>query len=287
MFVAHRNDDAMTYFQKCTKVREGIDPAKLPGVTLRLGESLSNEGLMLWTQQNYTDAEARFHCAEEKLRSVPPEQHSLGGNVDLSLGTLKIVWSGALMATARLDEAIDQVDSALPGVEDYLRKNRNDHIARGICLKLHGNRARVFTQFERHAEAAKDWARVVELCPEPVPDEYRLRLAIELLHIGEITVALAQAEFLKPTMKIGGEDRYNLGCLYGRCATSVQKDASVSPAQRSRLVEAHIKHALDWLKSARKAGYFDDQRVRDHAKNDPDLAILAELDEFRQIIEPP
>ena len=191
------------------------------------------------------------------------------------------------MSTGRLDEAIDQVDSALPGVEDYLRKEPNDHIARGICLKLHGNRARVFTKLQRHAEAAKDWARVVELSPEPVPDEYRVRLAIELLHVGELTLALPQAEFLKPTMKIGGEDRYNLGCLYGRCAISVQKDASVSPAQRSRLVEAHIKDALRWLKSAREAGFFDDQRVRDHAKNDPDLAMLAELDEFRRIIEPP
>jgi serine/threonine protein kinase len=294
MFVAHRYDDAMTYFHECTKIREHIDPAKLPGVTLRLGDSLSNEGLILWSQGNNTDAQARFRRAEKTLLSVPPEQHSLGGNVDLSLGTLKIVWSGSLMSTARLYEAIDQVDSALPGVEDYLGKEPNDHIARGICLKLRGNRALVFTRLQRHTEAAKDWARVVELSPEPVPDDYRVRLAIELLqtneqlHADELTSGLAQAKFLKPTAeKIASMDRYKLGCLYGRCAKSVQTDANVSPAQRSHLVKAHIKGALDWLKSAREAGFFKEQSTRDRARNDPDLAMLAELDEFRQIIEPP
>ena len=40
MFGAHRNDVAMTYYKKSTEIREKIDPAKLPGVTLRLGELL-------------------------------------------------------------------------------------------------------------------------------------------------------------------------------------------------------------------------------------------------------
>jgi serine/threonine protein kinase len=294
MFVAHRYDEAMTYFHESTKIRERIDPAKLPGVTLRLGETLSNEGLILWSLGNNTDAEARFRRAEKTLRSVPPEQRNLGGNVDLSLGTLKIVWSGSLMSTARFEEAIVQVDSALPGVEEYLRKEPTDHIARDICLKLHGNRALVVTQLQKHVEAAKDWARVVELSPEPVKDEYRVRLAVELLlvneqsHGNELTLALAQAKFLKPMMKnISGMDRYNLGCLYARCAKSVQADASVSPDQRSRLVEDHIKNALDWLRSAREAGLFNEKSTRDHAKKDEDLAILAEIADFRQIIEPP
>ena len=97
--------------------------------------------------------------------------------------------------------------------------------ARERGLKLHGNRALVLSKLQRHAESAKEWARVEELSTELLPDNYRVRLVIELLQVRELTRvgltrALAQAEFLKPNKDIAGEDRYNLGRLYARCTSS-------------------------------------------------------------------
>ncbi len=53
--------------------------SKLPGVTLRLAESLMNEGLILWGQ-NSSQAEKRFQEAERLLLSIPPDHRGEGGN---------------------------------------------------------------------------------------------------------------------------------------------------------------------------------------------------------------
>jgi hypothetical protein len=52
-----------------------------------------------------------------------------------------------------------------------------------------------------------------------------------------------------------------------------------------RLAEAHIADALRWLKEAAKTGFFRDPANRKQARNDNDLAILIERDEFRRLIE--
>jgi hypothetical protein len=81
-------------------------------------------------------------------------------------------------------------------------------------------------------------------------------------------------------------ERFKL--LYGPyVAPKVQKDTRQPLAQRSTLVESHIKSATRWLNSARDAGLFKKPGMIEQAKKDPDLAILADRAEFRQIIEPP
>ena len=97
----------------------------------------------------------------------------------------------------------------------------------------------------------------------------------------------AQAELLKSTQSLAGQDCYNLGCLLSLCADSVQKDASVSAAERSRLVDSYIRDALHWLRSARNAGFFDNGGAHAIAGQDSDLAILAGRAEFRQLLEEP
>jgi hypothetical protein len=172
-------------------------------------------------------------------------------------------------------------------LEPYLKLEPNDATARDICLKLHGNRAHALGGLQKHAESATEWARVLELSPKPIPDEYRIRLALELVPSGELARALEQAERVKSTSGMPADDRYNLACLYALCAGSVVKDGNISTPDRSRLVDSHTTNALAWLKSAHDAGVFDKPGMRDYAKKDPDLAILADRPEFKQIVEPP
>jgi len=281
-----RNREALSYCERCSAIRGGIDPTKLPGVKLRLGESLMNEGVILWGEDK-AEAEKRFQRAEKALLSVPSEQRNVGGNVDLAFGMLYVNWGGMLHMMDRFDDAIKRADEGLDRAEPYYRSEPNHVVARKICLSLHGNKAYALTGLEKHRESADEWVKVIGLSPDPVPTAYRIRLAIERAYAGDHSGALAQAQLIKEAQDAAVEDCYNLGCIFARSAEAVRKDSQLAPEKRKRLAGSHIKDAFRWLKSAADRGRFNDPGKRDIAKNDPDLAILVERPEFLAIIEPP
>ena len=279
--------DARVQYRNASEIREGFDPAKLPGVTARLAGSLMNEGVTFRSEQKISEAEERFGRAEKLLLTCLTAERGAAEDFDLKLSQLYTNWGGMLNESGHFDEAVTRLGAGLNQLEPHLQIDPNDAGARQTCLTLHGNRALSLSNLGKHRESADDWKRVVELSSEPVPFVHRIRLAFELIYAGLRDQALAQAQLAKPDPGDPGGDCYNLGCLYSVCAASVRKDSSVSPAQRSRLVDSHIKDAMRWLRSAGEAGFFEKPGMRDHAKKDEDLAILADRAEFRQIIEPP
>jgi tetratricopeptide (TPR) repeat protein len=281
----NRRAEARTYFRKAIEVRSRIEPSQLPGVTTRLAHALINEGLSFWQDQDFSQAETLFRRAQKMLRSVPPEFQGRSDNIGMSLAQLFINWGGMLHTSGRYGEAIARADEGLKLIEEHVRLEPSDAAAREMCLKLHGNRGYALMGLEKHSESAVEWARVIELSPQPVPFVYRAQLAIELLKAGETAQALKEAQLVKPDPTIGGPERYDVGCVFARSASSARTDTRLSPGERAALEQSHIKNALSWLKSAAEIGLFNDPVMRDQAKNDPDLAILAPLGEFRQIVD--
>jgi tetratricopeptide (TPR) repeat protein len=280
-----RLSDARDHYRIAIEIRERLvrdrpDPAKLPALIQRHADTLMHDGLTLWNMQQNPQAEARFREAEKLVLAIPAEQRN-----DVSLGALYACWSGMLQTSGRFDEAIDRTNAGLSRVEPYLQVEPNDAIARDAALQLHGNRAVALSSLGNHGEAAAEWTRVIDLSGQPAPARYRLGLALELLHAGELARALAEARQLKSTEGVSGGDCYNLGCLYSLAAAAVRHDKGVPSEQRARLTQSHIADALRWLRSAAEAGYFRDAANRDHARKDSDLEIVRDRAEFRQIIE--
>jgi len=83
---------------------------------------------------------------------------------------------------------------------------------------------------------------------------------------------------------VTGVDCYNLACLFALCAAAAQNDRSEPAVSRAQASESLIADALRWLESAGEAGFFHDSAMCDHAKNDPDLALLREREVFRKLI---
>jgi serine/threonine-protein kinase len=279
--------EAIVQYRKATKIRKAIDPSKLPGVTLRLAGSLVNEGVILCGQQDYSQAEERFKEAEQHVLRAPTDVRGPDGGPAYAYGQVMVNWGGMLLPMGHFNEAIDRADAGLRQVEPKLRIEPNDVRLRDICLELHGNKGYALGGLGRHRESAAEWTRVVELSPKPVPPDYRIQLAMALARAGEDAKALDQAPLAEQYPDITGTDRYNLGALFALCAASAQNDRRILPAQRTRLVESHVREALRRLTSAAKAGFFNDPAMRDAAKKDPDVAILAGRPEFRAIIEAP
>jgi tetratricopeptide (TPR) repeat protein len=187
--------------------------------------------------------------------------------------------------TGRDDESLARSDKGLALLEPYLRAEPGDMEARDYSLKLHGNRAYALGAVGRHREAVTEWTKVFELSPQPVPAGYRIRQAFDLFRADEIDRAWSQADALKPAPGISAEDQYNLGCLYCLFATAAKSDTHASVEERNRRAESRIADALGCLSSAAGLGYFRNPASREYARKDPDLAVLANRDEFRHLTD--
>jgi eukaryotic-like serine/threonine-protein kinase len=281
-----QKSDALTQFESATRIRQAIDPTKLPGVTNRLAESLIDEGVVHWNLRDNRRAEERFRRAEDLLTQGVNETRSLRREALATLGSLNVNWGGMLYLTGRFDEAIARVDQGLTRVETYLHDEPNDLSVREICLQLHGNRGYALMGQGKHRESAGEWARVIELSPQPVPPDYRIKLGVALACAGDYVSALSQAELVQLSPEVSSDDCYNLGCLYSRSAQSLRSDKQVPAGQRAPLEESLVSNSLRWLKSAQEKGFFENPGAREHAKEDSDLSILAEREEFRRLVEP-
>jgi serine/threonine protein kinase len=281
-----RPEQARDCFRKGIELRRRIDPAQLPGVTIRLAQALISEGLCLWQDQDMTPAEDAFRQAEQLLLAAAPKISLPNDNIDVTLGQLYVNWGGMLPNSGRLAEAVERADAGLKRLEPRLRTEPSDGEARDVCLKLHGNRAYALGWLEKHRESAADWKRVVELAPEPVPYAYRVQLAFELFKSGDQQGALLQAQFIRPDPNISMEDRYELSRIFARSAQAIRDDPDPSSHDRADLLTRYTHDALHWLTLAAELGFFKEPAARERAWKVPDLAILRSHPQFRLIVEP-
>jgi len=281
-----RDERAKEHYKRAMEIRERFKPAQLPGVSNRMAQSLINAGVLYWHEHEYAKAEDHFRRADALISSsssaaegqVPRE------NVAVTSALLEANWGGMLLTLGRYAEAIARAGGALERLEPYLRLEPNDEEARELCLKLHGNRAYALAGAGKHKGAALDWRRVVELSPQPVPSTYRIRLAIELVSAGEHASALAQARLIDSTAEIAGADCYNLACLFDLSAVAAANDNREPAEHRRALAEPLVSDAVRWLKRAADSGFFRNAGAREHARSDPDLAILRKRPEFSKLI---
>jgi tetratricopeptide (TPR) repeat protein len=275
---------AKSLYKQAIELRERPDVLAIPGMPNRQAQSVENLGVIHWKERDYPEAERRFRQAEGLLRALAKNTGRPDRETTMTLGQINVNWAGLLWERNRHDEAVARANSAIESLESYLRIEPNDQVVRDLCLKLHGNRGQALGALGRSREAAEDWAKVIELAPEPVPSWYRFTLAFKLLEIGELDRAMAQASLAKQKSGGSGEDLYNLACFYSRVALAVQMDQRKKGDERSRLVETYKGDALGALQKAAMAGFFRDPAMRDQAANDTDLKILRDHEEFRRIL---
>jgi tetratricopeptide (TPR) repeat protein/tRNA A-37 threonylcarbamoyl transferase component Bud32 len=276
---------AKEHYKQAIALRDRSDVLAIPGMPNRQAQSVENLGVIHWKERDYLEAERRFRQAEQLLITQRQEPGRPDRETTMTLGQVNVNWIGLLWERKRNDEAVARAYSAIESLESYLRIEPNDQVIRDLCLKLHGNRGQALGARGRSREAAEDWTKVIELAPEPVPPWYRFTLAFNLLEIGELDRALAQASLAKQASSGSGADLYNLACFYSRAAMAVQMDQRKKGEERSRLVESYVADGLSTLEKADQAGFFRDPATRDHARTDSDLKILRGREEFRRILQ--
>ncbi len=276
-------ETSITEHQTAIAIRERIDPERVPGVRIRLGESLINLGNALWHKGDLAKAEECFRRADLVLVSGDARLLSRTDAARFA-GNLNVNWGGMLLGASRHNEAIARADAGLKLLEPYCRLEPLDKLARDLCLKLYGNRGHALSLAGRSRESAQAWRRVLELSPQPVPSSYRIYLASELVRSGDPEGALSEVALVKSAAAVSADEQYNLGCVCALVAADVQKNAAISIDERTRRVESHVADAMRWLKGAAAAGFFREPDRVSGARRDSDLAILSDRNEFRKLL---
>jgi non-specific serine/threonine protein kinase len=165
---------------------------------------------------------------------------------------------GAYNVLGRAYFASDRFEDAALIVEQALEANGDDYntyIPYLMCLE----------RLERRAEEGRvreRLMRALERQLELVPDDVRARilLAVQYASVGRADGAVAQLERAVHLRPDDGNTLYNATCVYG--------------------VLGRADEALDMLRRALKAGYANFDWVR----RDPDLAILRDRPDFKQLV---
>ena len=83
---------------------------------------------------------------------------------------------------------------------------------------------------------------------------------------------------------MAGRELYNFACIFGLAAAAARDDQHLAPSTRQRLADVYALSALDSLKCAAGKGFFDDPKLREQVRHDPDLALLRGLSEFTKLV---
>jgi tetratricopeptide (TPR) repeat protein len=187
----------------------------------------------------------------------------------------KIELGGTYCNLGNLFRDHDQPTDSLPWYDRAIRtltpiyeKDRRDVMAKEFLRNSYWGRAIVCGQLKKHAEAVKDWDKIVELSPAPEQPSLRASRAIACLEAGQVADAVAEVAELTKGSKWSADQWYNFACVYALASGEI-------PDKK----QEYADRAMELLSQAVKAGLRDAA----HMAKDPDLELLREREDFKKL----
>jgi hypothetical protein len=117
-------------------------------------------------------------------------------------------------------------------------------------------------------------------------ETFRATLAATLAWCGDYAAAAAESAALIPLCSQKGTECYALGGVYSLAAASVRRDARLTPQERDSKAETYATQAIETLRLARAAGYFQNRRNLEHLKDALVWGAIRDRDGFAQLLSP-
>jgi tetratricopeptide (TPR) repeat protein len=247
------------------------DHPALPAYRANLADTSGNLAQLLDAGGRAAEAEEAFKETvklEEALsRDYPALRHhavNLGGT-QCNLGNL-------LSKTGRRADSLAWYARAIATLAAVLDRQPRQATARLFLRNAHWGRADALTHLGRHAEAVKDWDRVIALDAGPNRTRFRLQRALALARLKDHARATAEADDLARAKDAPAGALYDLACVFALSTAAAGEDR--------KLGETYARRAVALLRRALARGYKDIE----HLKKDSDLDALRSRDDFQQLL---
>jgi tetratricopeptide (TPR) repeat protein len=162
---------------------------------------------------------------------------------------------------------------AIALLEPMVRGEPRLVVERQFLRNAHLRHAEALAQLGRHADAVKEWDRVLEINAETHLQSFiRLQRALSLARAGQHAKAVAEANSLVEAQDVTAAMHYNLACVCALSSAAIKDDAKLQDQYGARSVEL--------LRQAVAKGYKDVA----HMKLDRDLDALREREDFKKLL---
>jgi tetratricopeptide (TPR) repeat protein len=181
--------------------------------------------------------------------------------------------------------SLEWFDRAVRTASSALRTAPGHAGLRGGLLNAHGDRAQAYGQLGRHAEAARDWERVVELAEDKDRLKFRLQWAGSLIQAGDWQIAVAAVKDVEAAAAASPETCYYVACVHALASKAAAGDGRQSSAERQRQAEAHAAHAVGLLARAFQSARPEEAAwLRKEMQTDSDLDDLRARPDFQKLV---
>jgi serine/threonine-protein kinase len=212
-------------------------------------------------ERSYGEALRLLEPLAKAHPDVPEYRVSVGGTY-VNLGNLRTGLGQTEAALSWYAKGIETLQAA-PAVGPNHAKAR-------LCLRnAYEGRANALSLLTRHAEAARDWHRALELDNGPDRPYFRLQRAVSLARAGDHAQAFSEANALAEVTDVNALTLYNAACVCSLASAAVKND------------DRYAARAVELLRQAVAKGYKDVE----HLKKDPDLDSLRGRDDFKQLLK--
>jgi tetratricopeptide (TPR) repeat protein len=228
----------------------------------------NNLGLLMRNLGKRAEADAEHHkCLVQREKLAADFPDVLGFR--LSLGGSYCNYGVLVRDTAPAAESLDWFGKAIDTLGPVHAADPRAASARQFLRNSYGGRAEVFGRLGKHAEAAADWEKAVELSSPADQPLVRALRATSRLRAGKVAEAVAEVAELRPLTGWAAGQLYDFACVY-----------SVASGRIADKKGEYADRAVELLRKAVKAGWKDVAKLA----TDDDLSPLRERDDFKQLL---
>jgi serine/threonine protein kinase/tetratricopeptide (TPR) repeat protein len=254
-----RSVDAKEACRKAIAVNEALirDHPSVVAHQKRLAGTYNNLGLLYSRDNEDAEAEAAYR------QSLALHEAILRDHPNVVSYILEVASSCENMAThiresRSPEESLEWSARAIRTVEPMLAQDPRDAEARMTLFNTSLGRARALLDLGRREEADKDYRRAIEYSEGQPRIEMRLYRPNPLARLGEHMQAAKEMEALLAEGHTQALNLYTFSWVYALCCAAAAHDARLPAAERENLAEKYGSRAVELLRKAQAAGYFQD-----------------------------
>jgi serine/threonine protein kinase/tetratricopeptide (TPR) repeat protein len=265
---------AEALYRMALKIQEKL-VAAYPDVPLyrdNLANSYNNLGMLLDGLGKRPEAEAACRKGLMLLEKLAADFPAVPG-YRVRLGASEVIFGDLQRTGQQPEQALPWYARGIETLEGVLRQVKTDATAQQYLRNAHWGRAVALDDLKRHAEAAKDWDKAVELSTDPQRTGIRINRAASRVRAGHVDAALQEAEEL---VKVA-----DASTLYGAARVFALAAGRRDEAGGALSREQCARRAVALLRQIVARGWNDPEH---RMKKSDDLNALRRRDDFKKLL---
>ena len=273
LHLADRRVEAEEHYRLAVELQKNLaaDFPAVPEYRHKLAGNHNSLGVLLDEQKQPAQAEEEFRLGLDLLEKLAADFPKVPA-YRVSLGGACVNFGNLLRNSGQAAAALPLYAKAVAALKPVHEQNPQLGLARLALRNAHGARAKALDALQRPAEAAKDWAQMLQLLPAAEQPIFRQMYAFSLARAGDHVTAAQEANVLARHPKANEFALYKLAWIHALCAAAVKDDA--------KLQEQYATRAVALLRQAVGKGF----RELAHLKKNDELDGLRQRDDFRRLL---